>query len=168
MNMDASQLLIDGYVREIQEYINNKQIVPIEINRLISTFYRMLIRLFCFHANHGAYVAEINNGYPMKSVHWNCNIWSLSKSRDCTKGYTQMMNNWGNSHEFYSRNIELPSNIKSQISKLQPITNKTQYDAIFKCYNKDSLAIIPNQNGETNCSALIFDSAVFGTTNKSS
>ena len=164
--MDASQLLIDGYVREIQEYINNKQIVPIEINRLISTFYRMLIRLFCFHANHGAYVAEINNGYPMKSVHWNCDIYSLSKSKDCTLDYAYMMNTGGKTSQgFYVRNIKLPPNINSQISKLQPITNKTQYDAIFTCYNKQIISM----QQSTNCSALIYDSELFGASiNKSS
>ena len=122
------------------------------ISHLISTYYCMLICLFCLHFPHEIYIADVNNRHPMKSVSWKSKIISLS-----SKKQTQLKR-WRISAYgpgiCTTSHIQLPSNVKLKIFNINPDIDHNKFDAVLKCGGDDI-------RGSIHCAAVTFDRKQF-------
>ena len=144
------KLLVDGYVRDAEQSLQGR-IIPLDITHLISTYYCMLIRLFCLHFPNGIYIADVNNRHPMKSISWKTDIVSLTSDPFCSFGYGSAM--------CTTSHIQLPSNVKQKIYNINSEITHNKFDAVFNCGGR-----VRGLIGYTNCAAVIFNRKQFEST----
>eukprot|EP01083_Nonionella_stella_P015181 42483_1 len=129
------ELLVDGYVKDIEKSLNGK-VVPLEIIHLVSSYYCMLIRVLCCNCHCGIRIADINNRHPMKSISWKSKIVSLNEgARGCSISHHGLC---------YTTHIDIPSSIKQQISTsgvTKERIHNHKYDILFQ-YDRGYEAIL--------------------------
>ena len=153
------EILIDGYIRDIQNILSNNWIIPKDINILCVNFYDPSSQMFLFvnalqekHDNYTIYLTDTIN--KKKS---NLAIYNLS---DPDVLFTKDSDKWSldGAAITYKANITLPKSILSKLttsydSKLLNVDLQQNYDVIFKCGGRC--------NPQTYCSAILFDNAPF-------
>ena len=157
------EILIDGYIRDIQRTLNsstNTWIIPTEIIILCVNFYdprsQIFIILNALESNNDNYTIFMTDTINKKKS--NLAIYDLNNS---TNLFSQNRDKWSleGAAIAYKPNITLPKSIINKLSnayssKLLNIDLQQNYDVIFKCGGKTK----PKQDY---CSAILFDNAPF-------
>ena len=141
------ELLVYGFVKEIEQLLNDKMIIPDSIYKLCFNFYYSAKIIYCLCESTTSYIASLH-----EDDKWSLNIFDLDSLDESSIWILKY------SGIYYKNNYSLPTKFYNKITKAyNSIDNKSdilykhnQYHIIFKCGGSPS---------SSKCQAVIINEA---------
>ena len=125
MDVLKLQLLVDGYIRQIEQTFISKQIIPNEINKLC--------HLYCQIINYVVCITEPFDYFYLTNIE---EKQSVKYKIENLKNSSKKLKNLSSAGFCFAKNIKLSSNIIEQINdfnSFKKYNNNSIWDIMFKC-----------------------------------